>query len=117
MNRYETVFILNPILSDAQVKETVEKFTSVITQNAGVVTNQENWGAKKLAYPIQKKSTGFYILLEFDAQGDLIAKLETAYHRDENVMRFLTFRLDKEARLYAERRKEKLNKKQNTKEK
>jgi small subunit ribosomal protein S6 len=112
MNRYETVFILNPILSDTQVKETAEKFHSVITENAGVVTNEENWGARKLAYPIQKKTTGYYILIEFDAPGDLIAKLEIAYHRNENVMRFLTFRLDKDAQAYAERRKQKLTSKE-----
>jgi small subunit ribosomal protein S6 len=112
MTRYETVFILNPILSDLQVKETAKKFCSVITENAGVVTNEENWGQRKLAYPIQKKKTGYYILLEFDAPTDLVAKLEIAYHRDENVMRFLTFRLDKDAQEYAERRKQKLNKKE-----
>lgn len=112
MNHYETVFILNPVLSDTQVKETVEKFRRVITENAGIVTNEENWGAKKLAYPIQKKGTGYYVLLEFDAIGELIAKLETAYHRDENVMRFLTFRLDKDAYAYAVKRKQKLTTKE-----
>jgi small subunit ribosomal protein S6 len=111
MNRYETVFILNPVLSDAQVKETVDKFRSVITDNAGVVTHEENWGMRKLAYPIQKKSTGTYVLLEFDASGDLVAKLEIAYHRDENVIRFLTFRLDKDAQAYADKRKQKLTQK------
>jgi small subunit ribosomal protein S6 len=110
MNHYETVFILNPILSEAQVKETANKFRSVITDNAGAVTHEENWGAKKLAYPIQKKSTGYYLLLQFESEGEVVAKLETAYHRDENVMRFLTFRLDKEALKYAEKRKNKLNK-------
>jgi small subunit ribosomal protein S6 len=109
MNHYETVFILTPILPDNQVKETVNKFRNVITEHAGVITHEEDWGLKKLAYPIQKMSSGYYILLHFDAEGDVIAKLETAYRRDESVLRFLTFRLDKYALEYAERRKNKLN--------
>ena len=111
MNHYETVFILNPILSDVQVKETADKFCGVIAQNAGRVTHQENWGARRLAYPIHKKTTGYYLLIEFEAEGDLIAKLETAYRRDENVVRFLVFRLDKDALEYAQKRKQKLNNK------
>ena len=67
MNHYETVFILTPVLSDAQMKEAVEKFEGVIKDAAGTIVNEEIWGLRKLAYPIQKKSTGFYTLLEFDA--------------------------------------------------
>ncbi len=104
-NHYETVFILTPVLSDAQIKEAVDKFKAVITDNDGVITNEENWGMRKLAYPIQKKSTGFYILLQFDAEPATIDKLETQYRRDERVLRFLTFRLDKYAYQYAEKRK------------
>ena len=97
MNHYETVFILTPVLSDAQMKEAVDKFKGVITENAGTIVNEENWGLRKLAYPIQKKSTGFYTLVEFDANPDVIKKLETQFRRDERVLRFLTFRLDKYA--------------------
>ncbi len=104
-NHYETVFILTPVLSDVQIKEAVDKFKAVITDNDGVITNEENWGMRKLAYSIQKKSTGFYILLQFDAESPIIDKLETQYRRDERVLRFLTFRLDKYAYEYAEKRK------------
>ena len=105
LNHYEAVFILTPVLSDAQMKEAVEKFKTVVTDNGGTITNEENWGMRKLAYPIQKKSTGFYTLLQFDADPSLIATLETQFRRDERVLRFLTFRLDKYAYEYAEKRK------------
>ena len=105
MNQYETVFILTPVLSDVQMKEAVEKFKGILTAEGAEIINEENWGLKKLAYPIQKKSTGFYSLLQFDADPTLIASLETQFRRDERVLRFLTFRLDKYAYEYAERRK------------
>ena len=105
MNHYETVFILTPVLSDAQMKEAVEKFATVLTDNGATIANQELWGLRKLAYPIEKKSTGFYSLIEFDGDPSIIRKLETAYRRDERVIRFLTFRLDKYAAQYAEKRR------------
>jgi small subunit ribosomal protein S6 len=105
MNHYETVFILTPVLSDAQMKEAVEKFTTVLTDNGATIVNQENWGLRKLAYPIEKKSTGFYTLVEFDAAPETVKKLEIAYRRDERVIRFLTFRLDKYAYEYAQKRR------------
>jgi len=108
LNQYETVFILTPVLSEAQMKEAVQKYTKLITENGGKIVNQENWGLKKLAYPIQKKSTGFYCLLEFKADSSFVAKLETEYRRDERIIRFLTFRMDKYAIEYSEKRKEKI---------
>ena len=105
MNKYETVFILTPVLSDAQMKEAVDKFKKVLTDNEATIVNHEDWGLRKLAYPIQKKTTGFYNLLEFDAEPTVVAKLETAFRRDEKVIRFLTFRLDKFAAEYAEKRR------------
>ena len=103
--KYETVFILTPVLSDVQMKEAVEKFSKVLTDNGATIVNEEIWGLRKLAYPIQKKSTGFYTLLEFDGEPTLVKKLETAFRRDERVLRFLTFRLDKYAAEYAEKRR------------
>ncbi|MDE6019136.1 MAG: 30S ribosomal protein S6 [Muribaculaceae bacterium] len=105
MNRYETVFILTPVLSDEQMKEAVEKFKGVLTANGATIVNEEEWGLRKLAYPIQKKSTGFYCLLEFEGAPTLVKQLEIAYRRDEKVLRFLTFRLDKYAAEYAEKRR------------
>ena len=105
MNQYETVFILTPVLSDAQMKEAVDKFKKVLTDAESTIVNEENWGLRKLAYPIQKKTTGFYNLLEFEADPTVVAKLETAFRRDEKVIRFLTFRLDKYAAEYAVKRR------------
>ena len=105
MNKYETVFILTPVLSDAQMKEAVEKCKAVLTQEGAEIINEENWGLKKLAYPIQKKSTGFYQLIEFNAEPSVIAKLEINFRRDERVIRFLTFKMDKYAAEYAAKRR------------
>ena len=103
--KYETVFILSPVLSDAQAKEAVEKFVNVLTDNDATIVNTEDWGMRKLAYPIDKKSTGYYTLVEFEGEPTIVKKLETAFRRDERVMRFLTFRLDKYAAEYAEKRR------------
>ena len=112
MNHYETVFIATPVLSDVQTKELFGKFQGVITENGGRIVSSEDWGLRKLAYPIQKKTTGFYYLIEFEGEGDLVEKLETQYRRDERVIRFLTFRMDKYAVEYAEKRRNKNKSKQ-----
>lgn len=105
VNRYETVFIATPVLSETQMKEAVEKFKGLITEGGGTIVHEENWGLKKLAYPIQKKSTGFYYLIEFDVEGTFIGKMETEYRRDERILRFLTFKMDKYAVRYAEKKR------------
>ena len=107
MNQYETVFILTPVLSDDQTKETAAKFKKVLTDGAEIIS-EEAWGLKKMAYAIQKKSTGFYFLVEFKAEPEVIKTLETAFRRDEKVIRFQTVKLDKYAVEYAEKRRNKL---------
>lgn len=106
-NQYETAFILTPVLSEQQMTETVEKFKALLTEKGAELLNEENWGMKKMAYPIQKKSTGFYTLLEFKAEPEVIERLEVAYRRDERVLRYLTVKLDKYAAQYAEKRRNK----------
>lgn len=103
--QYETVFIVTPVLSDEQVKETVKKFKDFILKNDGKIIHEEHWGLRKLAYPIQKKSTGYYSLFEFSCESKLIEKLEVEYKRDERIMRFLTVKLDKFAVEYNERKR------------
>jgi small subunit ribosomal protein S6 len=105
MNNYETVFILNPVLSEDQAKDTVEKFTKLLTKAKADIINVEQWGLKKMAYPIQNKSTGFYNLVEFAAAPETIQTLETEFRRDESVMRFLTTVLDSHAMEYNVRRR------------
>ncbi len=112
MNQYETVFILTPVLSDDQMKETVAKFKKVLEDKGAEILNEETWGLKKMAYAIEKKSTGFYCLLEFKAEPAVINTLETAYRRDERVIRFMTVKLDKFAAAYAEKRRQKYAKKE-----
>ncbi|MBP3566164.1 MAG: 30S ribosomal protein S6 [Paraprevotella sp.] len=112
MNQYETVFILTPVLSDDQMKEAVSKFRDFLTNNGAEIINEENWGLKKLAYAIEKKSTGFYILMEFKAQPELIKKLEINYRRDERVLRYLTTKMEKYAAQYAEKRRNNKTKKE-----
>ena len=105
MNNYETVFILTPVLSDAQMKEAVDKIKAVLSAENAEIVNEEDWGLRKLAYPIEKKTTGFYWLIEFKANPETITTLETQFRRDERVIRFLTFRQDKYAAEYAAKRR------------
>jgi small subunit ribosomal protein S6 len=105
MKNYETLIVVTPLLSEEQMKEVVAKFKKVLTDNGAEIVSEDNWGLKKLAYPIQKKSTGFYHLTEFKADGALINKLEVEYKRDERIMRFLTVALDKHAVAYNDRKR------------
>ena len=109
MNNYETVFIMTPVLSDEQMRETVKKFTKTLKNHKAKIGNEEYWGLKKLKYPIQKKNTGFYYFIEFEAEGATITDLEILFKRDERVMRWLTIRLDKYSIAYAERRRKRLS--------
>ena len=87
------------------MKDTVSKFEKILKDHKAKIVNVENWGLRKLAYPIQHKSTGFYNLIEFDAESDVIDALEVEFRRDERVIRFLTTKLDKHAIVYNERRR------------
>ncbi len=107
MNQYETVFILTPVLSDDQMKEAVKKYEDYLAKAGAEIVHEEHWGMRKLAYPIQKKSTGFYHLIEFKAEGEVIANVETELKRDERVLRFLTVKLDKHAVAYNEKKRKK----------
>ena len=107
MNQYETVFILNPVLSETQIEEAVQKFIEFIKSHKGTITSQENWGLKKLAYPIENKKSGFYHLFEFAVPNEAIIPLEVEFRRDERIMRYLTVKLDKHALVWAEKRRKK----------
>ena len=107
LKNYETVFILTPVLSEDQTKETVGKYRELLTKTGAKIVHEEAWGLKKLAYPIQKKSSGFYFLIQFQAEPTAIADLEIAYKRDERMLRFLTVSLDKHATAYNEKRRNK----------
>jgi small subunit ribosomal protein S6 len=105
MQQYEIVIILTPLLSEETAKEAIGKFSKILADNGAEIVQEDNWGLKKLAYPIQKKTTGYYHLTEFRAPGDLINKLEIELRRDERVLRFLTIALDKHAVAYNEKKR------------
>ncbi|GJM60390.1 MULTISPECIES: 30S ribosomal protein S6 [Persicobacter] len=117
LKNYETVFILTPVLSDEQMKEAVTKFEDILKSNDAEIINREEWGLRKLAYPIQAKKTGFYSLVEFKASATIVDALETEFRRDDRVLRFLTTALEPAAVEYNEkRRKGEFNKKKETTE-
>ncbi len=105
MQQYETVIILTPLLSEEAAKEVIAKFAKVLTDNGAEIIQEDNWGLRKLAYPIQKRATGYYHLTEYRAPGELISKLEIELKRDERVVRFLTIALDKHAIAYNEKKR------------
>ncbi len=105
MNHYETVFILNPVLSDEQIKETVQKYEDFLVSRGAKMVAKEDWGLKKLAYPIQNKKSGFYHLFEYTVDGEVVNPLEVEFRRDERFMRYLTVKLDKHAIAWAEKRR------------
>ena len=104
MNRYETVFIITPVLSEDQTKEAVKKFESYLKDNGAKMVHKDAWGLKKLAYPIQKKTNGFYQLFEYEMEGEKIEKFEVELKRDERVLRFLTVKMNKHHVGFAESR-------------
>ncbi|WP_111708426.1 30S ribosomal protein S6 [Lutibacter citreus] len=108
MNHYETVFILNPVLSDTQIKETVKKFEDYLVSKGAEMISKENWGLKKLAYAIQNKKSGFYHLFEYKIDGQEVTPFELEFRRDDSIMRYLTVRLDKHAAAWAEKRRERV---------
>lgn len=102
---------MTPVLSDDQLKETVNDYKTFLKEKGAEIVNEEDWGLKKLAYTIKKKSTGFYHLFEFKAPGHVIAELEIAYKRDERLLRFITVRLDKHAVAFNARKSSKVTEK------
>jgi len=107
LKQYETVFIMTPVLSDEQMKETVDKYQKYLISKNAEIVYENNWGLRKLAYPIQKKSTGFYHLIEFKAEPELIRDFEVMFKRDERILRFLTIVLDKHSLAYNEKKRNK----------
>lgn len=100
LNNYETTFILTPVLSEDDAKRVINSYVDLLKAGGAEIVHQEHWGLKNLRYQIRKKSTGIYHHIEFNAPAKVIDTLEIAYRRDENIMRFLTVRLDKFAVKY-----------------
>jgi small subunit ribosomal protein S6 len=105
IQNYEMMLIFTPVLADDEFKAAQAKFTSFIKENGGEIVHQNAWGLKSLAYPIQKKTTGLYFVVEFTAPTDLNAKIEIQLNRDETVMRHMITHLDKFAVAYNNRKR------------
>tara|TARA_B100002052_G_C15570000_1_gene457423 strand:- start:99 stop:461 length:363 start_codon:yes stop_codon:yes gene_type:complete len=112
MMHYETVFIVNPVLSEDQAGQTAKKYEDFLKTRKADIVAKESWGLKKLAYSIEKKKSGFYFLFEFKSSDEnIISDFELDFKRDERVMRWMTVKLDKHSIAYAEKRRERLQKK------
>lgn len=100
LTQYETVFILTPVLSEDDAKKSITNYVELLKSQGAEIVHEEHWGLKNLRYPIGKKTTGIYHLVEYRAEGKAINTLEVAFRRDENVLRYLTVKLDKYAVKY-----------------
>ncbi len=92
---YESVAIINAALEDDQIEVTISRILETIKSQGGELIEVDKWGRKRLAYPIQKSKSGYYLVLRFNAPTELIAVLERNYRLDENIIRYLTITLDK----------------------
>ena len=92
---YETTFIVDSILEDERVDSIISKYSNFFTKNEGEILKTEKWGRRKLAYSIKRKNAGSYVSIEFTGDPSVIAKLERAYHLDDDILRFLTVSFDK----------------------
>lgn len=98
MRRYETIFIASPVLTDEQVDELVRNFEGIIAEQGGELLKTDKWGRKKLAYEVQKFSEGYYTLFEMNAGPNLIAELERRFRNHDSVIKFLSVRMDEQAK-------------------
>ncbi len=105
MNNYELMVIFTPVLSDDEFKAELKKYAKLVTDTGGTIIAEKPWGLKSLAYPIQKKTTGLYWVLEYTAASDFNEKLKIQMLRDEAVLRHLCTKLDKYAVVYNARKK------------
>ena len=96
LNKYESIYIINPEVEEQGIKELVEKFNTLIETEGGKVSETQEWGLKRLAYPIQKKEQGYYGLVNFEAKPESIVELERVYKITDSVMKFITVRKDEE---------------------
>lgn len=94
---YESAILINAALEDNQIENVINRVKEFITTNGGQIRDFENWGRKRLAYPVEKSKIGYYAIFRFDAPGSIVSKLERFYNLDEHILRYLTIKLSKEA--------------------
>ena len=103
--QYETTLILAPERSDSEVSKLIKGYVKQLKSGKATIVHEESWGLRNMAYPIKKKNTGFYFTVEYQAPTDIIAEFELSLKRDENVLRFLTVKLDKFSIDYNDRKR------------
>lgn len=106
---YESAVLINAVLEDNQIETLINRIKDFITNNGGQITDFENWGRKRLAYPIEKSKIGYYAIFRFTAPRNILAKIERFYNLDENILRYLTIKLDKHAIEQLEKNKNQSN--------
>ena len=92
MNKYEAMYIVTPEMEDEAIKGVIEKFSGIITANGGEIEKTDEWGRKKLAYPIDYKNEGYYVLVNFAAAPELPRELERNFRNDESILRYMVVR-------------------------
>ncbi len=92
MNKYEAMYIITPEMEDEAIKGVIEKFSGIITANGGEIEKTDEWGRKKLAYPIDYKTEGYYVLVNFAAAPELPRELERNFRNDESILRYMVVR-------------------------
>ena len=105
MNNYEMMVIFTPVLSDDEFKAEQKRYAALVKDNGGSIVAENAWGLKSLAYPIHKKTTGLYWVLDYIAPPDFNEKLKVQLLRDETVLRHLVTKLDKYAVAYNEKKR------------
>jgi small subunit ribosomal protein S6 len=94
VNKYETLYVITPELEEEAIKAAIEKFSGIIAANGGVVESVDEWGKRRLAYPIDYKTEGYYVLVNFEAESELPKELERNFNNDESILRFIVVRKD-----------------------
>ncbi len=105
LKSYETVLIFNPVLKEKEVQEVIGNYRDLLKSYDAQIVEEDFWGLRQLAYPIKKKTTGFYLVVEYKVAAPAIDRLEVQFKRDENILRFLTIRMEKYHLEYNERKR------------
>ena len=105
LNTYELTYIINSVLNDEQIKEIVAQVNALVEENGGELVEVDEWGSRRLAYPISKRRNGYYVNAYVRLPGEGVVRLERALEITENILRYLTLRMDSKMIRHREKRK------------
>ena len=106
-NMYEFTYIITPVLNEDQIKDTVKRVNKAVENSGGTIIEVDEWGSRRLAYLIKKKRNGYYVNMYFEAPAEIVIRLERVIEIDDNILRYLTLRMDKKMIQHYEQRKKK----------